>query len=219
MDLGDAFARRKQLDAEITTWINRLSLAGRNTQQYKTKSTNKSEKDAYSPIPGTQKEYIRNYTIEECQEKIQAFLKEDLELALRISLTNQKAKGKFIDLDGKEKEMTIPELLVYRNDIAPKYERAATAIPRRATGVEITEKGEKSIKWRQITPNWKVKQEMNGKGLKIENTFIEDFFIDEVEDFGHPERKVFDEIDRIHEWMVRIKTAINQANKTELVKL
>ena len=62
----------------------------------------------------------------------------------------------FVDIpDGVEKEMTIPELLVLKNDIAPKYERMFRAIPKRTTGVEIVERSDDSIKWRNITAHYK----------------------------------------------------------------
>ena len=63
-------------------------------------------------------------------------IEEDQKLALRISLTNQKAKSRLIDLDGNEVELTIPELLVIKNNIAPKLERATQSIPKLAKGVE-----------------------------------------------------------------------------------
>ena len=58
-------------------------------------------------------------------------IKEDQILAHRISVTNQKASGTFIDLNGTEKTLTIPALLVLRNDIAPKLE----SLPEVAQGV------------------------------------------------------------------------------------
>jgi len=43
--------------------------------------------------------------------------------------------------------------------------------------------------------------------------------VEENIDFGFDERKVYDEIDKIHDWQHRLKEAINQANKTELIEL
>ena len=121
MTLGDAFSRRKQINAQIDTWIRRLQLAGRDSKKYHTEAIEGADK--FKPTPGTNKEYLRSYTIEECRAKIDELLKEDRELALRISLTNQKAKAKIIDFDGREREMTIPELLVLKNEIVPKLEK------------------------------------------------------------------------------------------------
>jgi len=215
--LGDAFALRKKIDNELNTWINRLALASRNTVHYKTKAIEGDKK--FQSIPGSKKIYTRNYTIEECREKIQKLIAEDQKLALMISLTNQKAKAKLIDLDGKEQELTIPELLVLRNEIAPKIERAARAIPTRASGVEIVVDGKDKIEYRIIKTNYVNKQTMGEKGNVLTNKIIEDFNIEEVEDYGLKQREVFDYIDEIHAWMFRIKEAINMANKTELEEL
>jgi hypothetical protein len=217
LTLGDAFSRRKQIEAGIQTWINRLKLAGRDTISFQTKKIEGDDK--FKPIPGTKKDYDRNYTIEECRKRIQELIEEDKKLALRISLTNQVAKAKIIDLDGTEKELTVPELLVLKNDIAPKLEQAAQAIPKLATGVEITETTDKFIKWQTVMPVYKVKQSLSEQGHKIEEEYIDYYNIQEVTDYGMEERKVFDEVDRIHAWQHRLKEAINQANKTELINL
>ncbi|MFX1255924.1 MAG: hypothetical protein ACFFCZ_30235 [Promethearchaeota archaeon] len=217
MNLGDAFGRRKQIDAELERWINRLQLAGRDSLHYETKAIEGEGK--FEATPGSSKEYTRVYTIEECLEKINALIKEDQELALRISLTNQLAKAKLIDLDGTERELTIPELLVLKNEIEPKREKAARAIPIQAKGVEVIEKREEYTKWRSIKPMYKRQQELSEKGHKIENEYIDHYKIEEVLDYGYLERKVYDEVDKIHIWLQRIKKAINEANKTELVEL
>ncbi|HME53381.1 MAG TPA: hypothetical protein VKM55_14250 [Candidatus Lokiarchaeia archaeon] len=214
MNLGDAFIRRKQIATEIQTWTNRLQLAGKDTTQYYTKSI---ETPPYEPIPGTIKEYKRTYTIEECRAKLDTLIKEDLVLSHRISLTNQNASGTFQDLDGTVRTLTIPALLVLRNDIAPKLEAAARAIPVKAKGVEVTGTEDGLIKWRNITQEYKHVQEFNDKGMKAENDVIDRYRIEETVDYGWNERDVFDEIDKIHEWLQRIKNAINEANKTELV--
>lgn len=155
----------------------------------------------------------------ECRAKLDALIKEDLVLAHRISITNQKASGTFVDLDGTEKTLTIPALLVLRNEIAPKLEAAARAIPVKAKGVEVTETGDGLTRWRNITPEYKHLQEFNDKGMKAENDVIDRYRIDETVDYGWNERDVFDEIDKIHDWLQRIKNAINEANKTDLVEI
>ena len=121
--LGDAFTRRKQIESELTNWTNRLRLAGKDSIKFQTKEIEGDKK--FVPIPGSMKKYVRTYKIEECQEKIKELIEEDQKLALKISLTNQKAKAKLLDLNGIEVELTIPELLVLKNDIAPKLEEAA----------------------------------------------------------------------------------------------
>ncbi len=217
LTLGDAFSRRKQIEAEIENWTNRLKIAGRNTTNYQTKSIEGGKN--FAAIPGTKKNYERNYTIEECQEKIKELVEEDKKLALRISLTNQKAKAKMIDLEGNDVELSIPELIVLKNDIAPKLENTAQAIPKLAKNVEIIEKTESYIKWRNIYPVLKKKQSLSEQGHKIEEDIVDYYGVEEVTDFGIEERKIFDEIDKIHAWQHRLKEAINQANKTELLDL
>lgn len=216
MNLGDAFTRRKQIDNEIVTWTNRLKLAGRTNIVYQTRDIEGPK--SFQVIPGTRKEFIRNYTIPECQAKITALIEEDKALARKISLTNQIAKAKIIDLDGTEKILTIPELLVLRNEIGPKLEAAAQAIPKLPTGVEILEKTKEFVKWREVEPHIKNIQEMSDRNLKIEKDIVEYYSITEVTDYGIPERQVFDEVDKIHNWMERIKNAINDANKTNLIE-
>jgi hypothetical protein len=217
MNLGDGFIRRKQIASEIQNWTQRLSLAGRETLQYVTKEIEGVTK--FTPIAGSTKEYKRTYMIEECQQHIDELIKEDLSLALRISITNQKASAIFIDLDGQEKTRTIPELLVLRNEIAPKMEQAARATPVQAKGVDIFETTSEFIHWRSVSPQYKHLQEMSDKGMKVENDVIEKYSIEEVKDFGWEERKIFDKVDEIHLWLQRIKNAINDANKTELIEL
>ncbi|TFF95703.1 MAG: hypothetical protein EU544_02220 [Promethearchaeota archaeon] len=217
LTLSDAFSRRKQIQAEIENWINRLSYAGRETVSYQTKQIEGDKK--FIPIPGSKKEYHRTYTIEECQSKIQELIEEDKELALKISLTNQIAKAKIVNLEGKEIELTVPELLVLKNNIAPKLERAANAIPKKATGVEIIDGTDQYTKWRTINPIYKRKQSLSEQGHKIEEEYIDYYNVEEVTDYGVQTRKVNDEVDKIHAWQHRLKEAINQANKTELINL
>lgn len=228
MTIGDGFGRRKQITAEIQTWTNRLQLAGRDTRRYHTRSIGVVEEgdardedrgEAFKPLPGTKKNFQRNYTIEECQTNIQQLIAEDRALARRISLTNQAAKAKLVDLDGVEKEMSIPELLVLRNDIVPKLEEAARAVPRLAQNVEVVETTEHATKWRSIQPHFITRESLSSKGHKISKQRVDYYVVEEVTDYGRPEREVFDEIDQIHDFQTRLRNAINQANKTELVEL
>ena len=215
--LADAFSRRKQIESELVSWIKRLGLAGRDSVIYQTKKI--EGENSFKPIPGTLKNYNRTYTVEECRKKINELIQADKELALRISLTNQKAKAEMLDLDGKEVELTIPELIVLKNDIAPKLEEAARAIPKLANGVNFLEVTDNYKKWRSVQPYYKQKQSLSEKGHKIEEDYIDYYDVNEVTDYGIEERNVFDEIDRIHEWQHRLKEAINKANRYELVDL
>ncbi|MBY9006349.1 MAG: hypothetical protein KGD63_06295 [Candidatus Lokiarchaeota archaeon] len=217
LTLGDGFSRRKQIEKEFSSWINRLRLAGKDTISYQTKVIEEEKK--FIPIPGSKKEFKRNYSIEECRSNLAELIEEDQKLALRISITNQKAKAKLLDLDGKEVELTIPQLILLKNDIAPKLEETAQAIPKVAKGVEIIESTDKIIKWRSITPIYKIKQSLSEQGHKIEEEYIDYYNVVENTDFGFDERKVYDDIDKIHDWQHRLKVAINQANKTELIEL
>lgn len=201
----------------MESWYNRLVLAGTNTVKFEIKKI--KGKKAFEPIPGTRTEFKRNYTIEECQNKIQELIEEDKKLTIQISLTNQKESVKVIDLDGKEVALTIPELLVLKNDIAPKLERAATSIPKLAKGVEIIEKTGEYTKWRSVTPYYKTKLSLSDKGHKIEEKMIDYYEVQEYADFPKPEREVFDAVDKIHAWQQHLKEAINQANKTELIEI
>ena len=113
--LGDAFNRRKKLAADLQTWVNRLTSAGSDRRVYRCKSI---EGDAaFIPEPGSERITERHYEIAECRARIAEILAEDQNLALRISLTNQRAKATVIDLEGVEREMTVPEMLVLKNDI------------------------------------------------------------------------------------------------------
>ncbi len=217
MTLGDGFSRRKQIGAELETWINRLRMAGRDTIKSQTKEI--EGENQFKSIPGSKKDFIRTYTIEECRKKIQELIEEEQKLARRISLTNQKAKSKLIDLDGTEKELSIPELLVLKNDIAPKLEQAARAIPILTKGVEVVEKTGSFMKWRTVIPYYKTKQSLSEQGHKIEEEYIDYYDVEEITDYGFKERVVYDEIDKIHAWQQRLKEAINQANKTELIEI
>ncbi len=219
LTLGDAFSRRKQIESEISIWKNRLPYSNRDSIQYNTKAITGDEQ--FIPIPGSKKEFFRKYSIEEIREKLDILIKEDIELALRINKTNQVAKATITDLDDSEKEYTIPELLVLKNNIAPKLEDNLREIPLRQSGVEILEKNDdqKFIKYRTVYEYSKNIQEMGPKGQIITNKVTDYFDIQEITDYGLIDRTIYDEIDKIHLWAMRLKEAINQANKTPLVEL
>lgn len=217
LTLGDAFSRRKQVESEITNWNNRLAIAGRISTIFKTKKIVGNEK--FEPLPGSIQKYDRHYTIEECRTNLDKLIAEDKDLALRISKTNQLAKSKLKDLSGEEVELSIPELLVLKNDIAPKIEASLRNVPIRATGVDVIKEEKDHIVYRTITEILKSVQEMGEKGQVITNNIIEYYKVTDNIDYGLNQRDIYNEIDKVHEWMHRLKEAINQANKTELVIL
>lgn len=217
LTLGDAFNRRKKLAADLTSWIHRMTASGSTRRVYRTKAL---EGDgAFVPEPGSEKTTQRHYTVEECREKIRTILAEDRALALRISLTNQRARAEVEDLDGQVREYTIPELLVLKDDIIPKLEQAARAVPLRADGVNVYEKGDGLVRYRAITRVERKKESFSDKGLKVEDIELLGFDVVEVTDYGLPSREQWNEIDRIQEFLQRVKQAINKANKSELVEL
>jgi hypothetical protein len=216
MTLGDAFNRRKKIAANLQTWLNRLREAGKDVRTYRTKAI--EGPDAFQPEPGTEKVSGRHYTIEECQSQISELTRQDRELALRISLTNQRAKSRVIDLDGSEREFTIPELLVLKNEIIPKLEEIARATPAYAQGVNVFEYGNGFIKHREVVKVERKKETISEKGLKVEDRITEGFDIKEYTDYGRPIRDIWNQVDRIQDFAERVKQAIQDANKTELVE-
>jgi hypothetical protein len=217
LTLGDAFNRRKKLAADLQNWINRLGLAGTERRSYRTAAL---EGDAaYQPDPGTEKVSTRQYTVEECRERIAAILEEDQELALRISRTNQQARAEIEDLGGRLRVLSIPELLVLKGDAIPKLEQAARAVPLRADDVGVYDTGEGWVRYRVVKKVERKRETFSDKGLKVEEVELLGHDVVEVTDYGVARREQWDAIDRIGEFAQRVKQAINQANKTELVEL
>ena len=171
----------------------------------------------FVPTPGSEKKSSRHYTIEECQEKLKTLIREDQELALRISKTNQVATGSVQDLDGTVKELTVPELLVLKNDVIPKLEAAARAVPLRADGVNVFEQGDGFVRYRAIKKQERKKETLLDKGMKVEELQTIGYDVSEVTDYGVPRRAAWNEVDRIQEFSERVKQAVAEANKTELV--
>lgn len=215
--LGDAFNRRKKLGADLETWIHRLSQAGAERRVFRTRAIEGDK--AFEPEPGSEKRSHRHYTITECRERIEQILDEDRQLAMRISLTNQRAVSKVVDLSGTERALTVPELLVLKGDLIPKLEQAARAVPTRADGVNVIEQGDSFIRHRTVKKVEKTKQTMSDKGIKVEEVETIGYDVVETTDYGIPLRESWNEIDRIQDFAQRVKQAINQANKTELVEL
>jgi hypothetical protein len=217
MTLGDAFNRRKKLDADLTSWTNRLKAAGATKRSFRCKAIEGAA--AFEPEPGSEKTTSRHYTVEECREKIRELLEEDRVLALRISLTNQAARAEVEDLGGALRTYSIPELLVLKDSIIPKLEAAARAVPLRADGVNVIGTGDNHVRYRTVQKVERKKETFSDKGLKAEEMETLGYDVVEVTDYGLPSREVWNEIDRIQEFQQRVKQAINRANKTELVEL
>jgi hypothetical protein len=217
MNLGDAFNRRKKLSSDLTAWTNRLKSSGVTRRSYRAKAI---EGDgAFVPEPGSEKTTSRHYTVEECREKIREIIAEDLQLALRISLTNQAAKAEVEDLDGVVRTYTIPELLVLKDSIIPKLEEAARAVPLRADGVNVLESGKDHVRYRAVTKVERKKETFSDKGLKAEEMELLGYDVVETTDYGLHSREMWNEIDRIQDFMQRVKQAINRSNKTDLVEV
>ena len=138
---------------------------------------------------------------------------------MRISLTNQRAKAKVVDLDGNEEELTVPELLVLKMDVIPKLESVARAVPIRADGVNIIETGDGFIQHRSIRKIEEKKETLSDKGMKIEEKRTVGFDVVDVTDYGIAAREAFNEIDRIQDFAQRVKQALNEANKTPLADI
>lgn len=217
MTLGDAFNRRKKLAADLAAWTNRLKSSGVTRRTYRTRQIEGGA--AFTPEPGSEKTTSRHYTVDECRRKLRELIAEDLTLALRISLTNQAAKAEVEDLDGQARTYSIPELLVLKDSIIPKLEEAARAVPLRADGVNVMETGEDHVRYRTVNKVERKKETFSDKGLKAEEMETLGYDVTEVTDFGLPSREMWDEIDRIQEFLQRVKQAINRSNKTELVEL
>ena len=217
MTLGDGFNRRKKLAGDIEAWTNRLKASGVTKRTYRCKTIEGSE--AFTPEPGSEKTTSRHYTVEECREKLREILEEDRVLALRISLTNQSAKAEVEDLAGKTATYTIPELLVLKDSIIPKLEAAARAVPLRTDGVNVMETGDNFIRYRSVTKVERKKETFSDKGLKAEEMVTLGYDVVEVADYGLASREIWNEVDRIQEFLQRVKQAINRANKTDLIEL
>lgn len=217
MTLGDAFNRRKKLAADLASWTNRLKAAGSTKRTYRCKAIEGAE--AFTPEPGSEKTTTRHYTVEECREKIGVILDEDRVLALRISLTNQAARAEVEDLSGMARTYSVPELLVLKDSIIPKMEEAARAVPLRTDGVNVIGTGDNHVRYRTVNKVERKKETFSEKGLKAEEMETLGYDVTEVTDYGLPAREVWNEVDRIQEFLQRVKQAINRANKTELVDL
>jgi hypothetical protein len=217
MTLGDAFNRRKKLAADLQTWIGRLGLAGAERRTYRT--TVLDGEAAYRPDPGTEKASRRQYTVQECRDKIAEIVAEDERLALRISRTNQQARAEIVDLSGQARVLSVPELLVLKDNTIPKLEQAARAVPLRADDVNVYQSGDDWVRYRQVKKVERKKETFSDKGLKVEEIELLGYDVIEVTDYGVPRREQWDAIDRIGEFAQQVKQAINQANKTDLVEL
>ena len=217
LSLGDAFNRRKKLSADLTAWTNRLKSSGTTRRSFRCHSIDGD--GSFEPEPGSEKTTSRHYTVEECRERIAAILTEDRQLALRISRTNMMATAEVEDIDGGTRSYTIPELLVLKDSVIPKMEEAARAIPLRVDGVNVIESSDNHARYRTVQKIERKRETFSDKGLKAEEMETLGYDVVEVTDYGLPSREVWNEIDRIQEFLQRVKQAINRANKTDLVEL
>jgi hypothetical protein len=217
LSLGDAFSRRKKLAADLQTWIQRLQQSGADVRKYRTKAVEGS--NAFVPEPGTEKLTRRHYTIAECRQRIAEILAEDRNIAQRISLTNRVARAKVVDLDSLERELTVPELLVLKDDVIPKLEQVARAVPTRGEDVSLFEEGPSHVRHRSIKKVEKKRETLTEKGHKVEEVETIGYDVIETTDYGIAQRDAWNEIDRIQDFAERVKAAINECNKTPLVEL
>jgi hypothetical protein len=217
LTLGDAFNRRKKLAADLAAWIGRLQSAGAIRRSYRTRAIEGAT--AFTPDPGSEKTSTRHYTVEEARAKIDEILAEDRALALRISVTNQRARTEIEDLDGVVRSYTVPELLVIKDDVIPKMEQALRAVPVRADNVSVFDVAPGAVKHRTVTKVERKRETFSDKGLKAEEMELLGYDVVEVTDFGLASRDMWNAIDRVQEYQQRVKQAINRANKTELVTL
>ena len=217
LTLGDAFNRRKKLAADLAAWVGRLQSAGAVRRSYRTRAIEGAS--AFTPDPGSEKSSTRHYTVEEARAKIGEILAEDRSLALRISVTNQRARTEIEDLDGVVRSYTVPELLVIKDDIIPKMEQSLRAVPVRADNVSVFDTIDGAVKHRTVTKVERKRETFSDKGLKAEEMELLGYDVVEVTDFGLASRDMWNAIDRVQEYQQRVKQAINRANKTELVTL
>jgi hypothetical protein len=138
---------------------------------------------------------------------------------LSVRGRNQQARAEIEDLDGRVRVLSIPELLVLKDDAIPKLEQAARAVPLRADDVGVYESGDDWVKYRIVRKVERKNETFSDKGLKVEEIELLGHDVVEVTDYGLQRRAQWDAIDRIGEFAQRVKQAINQANKTDLVEL
>lgn len=222
MTLGDGFTRRKQIQNDINKWLSRLRYAGREEIHYSV--VDKSDIDiSDNAIPGTVKEFKRAYSISECIEKIENLIEEDKILAKRISLTNQRAGAVMINLKGEEETLTIPELIILKNEIAPKILQLVSDIPTKQDDLhsleDVEDRGDKGVVWRKVNPITSRTRIMTDNNMYQDVDKIVQYNIKRVNDFGYSNRQIYDKEDKVNDWIHRIKEAINQANKTKLIEL
>jgi hypothetical protein len=72
------------------------------------------------------------------------------------------------------------------------------------------------VKHRNVTKVERKRETFSDKGLKAEEMVTLGYDVIEVTDFGLPQREMYNEIDRVQEFLQRVKQAIHRANKTEL---
>ena len=104
-----------------------------------------------------------------------------------------------------------------------RYKAGARAFPKlvptRPDDLHVVEEGDGFARHRTIKKVQKKKETLTEKGHKVEETEIVGYDVVELTDYGVARRTAWNEVDRIQDYAERVKRAINQANKTELVNI
>ncbi|NUM36983.1 MAG: hypothetical protein HUU50_20780 [Candidatus Brocadiae bacterium] len=207
MNLSDAFTRRKEIQEEISLWTNRLEVSGCNRKVYLL-DTEKKE-------VALKEANYREYTIEECLQSLHNLMQEDKNLAIRISKTNARVEVELEDFDGQIRKVSIAELLILKESIIPNMQKIVQCKPVADLGKEV-KKMQGYIEYESIQPSVKQIEDVK-EGVKITKQVIEGYTKVVVEDFGISQRQKYDEQDKINHFARRVKKALNEANKAELV--
>ncbi len=207
MNLSDAFTRRKEIQEEISLWTNRLECSGINKKIYLL--------DAEKKEIALKEATYREYTIEECLQALHNLMEEDKNLAIRISKTNARVEVELEDFDGNIRKVSIAELLILKESIIPNMQKIVQCKPVADLGKEV-KKLQGYIEYESIHPIVKQVDDVK-EGVKITKQVIECYTKTVVEDFGITRRQQYDEQDKINHFARRVKKALNEANKAELV--
>ena len=85
--------------------------------------------------------------------------------------------------------------------------------------MNVYEEGKGFIRHRRVKKVERKRETLTEKGHKVEEVEVTGYDVTETTDYGLPRREAWNEVDRIQEFAQRVKQAINQANKVELVEL
>lgn len=207
MNLSDAFTRRKEIQEEISLWTDRLNNAGINRKVYLLDADKKEIELVES--------FYREYTIEECLQSLQALMQEDKNLAIRISKTNAKVEVELEDFDGQVRRVSIAELLILKDSIIPNMQKIVSSKPIANSGKE-GKKLEGYVEYETIHPRMSNVEDVK-EGVKFTKSVLQGYTKTVIEDFGISQRQKYDEQDKINHFARRVKKALNEANKAELL--